>query len=240
MEAHPSVGFTYGGVVVFSGDPLPRARTRPRSWIIWPGHRWLERRWETGRNCIISPEVVMRSAVQRRIGAYRSDLPHTADLEMWMRAAAVADVGYVKGADQGYYRSHPNNMHATMFGGRQPRGLLVDLEHLRMTFEALAPEAGSSAAVVAARRAIAIEALKAASRSYTWHAADEALVDQLMSFARETYRDAPTLRWWRLATERRIAIARDWSTRSAAFRARLTTLRAMGRAQRWRWEQLGA
>ena len=48
----------------------------------------------------------MRTSLQKRVGGYDARLPHAADLELWMRLAANADVGFLRGVDQAYYRLH--------------------------------------------------------------------------------------------------------------------------------------
>ena len=52
----------------------------------------------------------MRTSVQKQVGGYDRRLPHTGDLEMWMRLAAHSDVGYIRGVDQAFYRMHDQNM----------------------------------------------------------------------------------------------------------------------------------
>ena len=78
MDAHPEVGFVYGHAVEFrDGEKLSAARTRCRSQTIWPGHRWLERRFREARNCIFSPEVVVRTSLQHQLGGYDPEpVPH--------------------------------------------------------------------------------------------------------------------------------------------------------------------
>ena len=76
MEAHPSVGLTYGFTVDFVSSQPPPARTRATSWIAWQGHSWFARICQTGRNLLRSPEAVMRTTVLHQIGGYRADLPH--------------------------------------------------------------------------------------------------------------------------------------------------------------------
>ena len=44
-------------------------------------------------------------------------MPHSGDMEMWLRMAAICDVGYVKGADQAYYRVHTSSMQRTVHAG---------------------------------------------------------------------------------------------------------------------------
>ncbi len=66
LEANPSVGFVYGRAVQFSGEPPTGDAGSVRSWTIWEGHDWLRMRWRTGRNCIWSPEVMIRASVRAR------------------------------------------------------------------------------------------------------------------------------------------------------------------------------
>src|SRR5437762_480071 len=65
-------------------------------------------------NIVSTPTAVVRTRLQHEIGGYRKDLPHTGDLEMWMRCAAHGSVG-VLDVDQAFYRVHGNNMHKQDF-----------------------------------------------------------------------------------------------------------------------------
>jgi len=136
MVAHPSVGFVYGRARHFSGNPPAPALDDVR-WITWTGAQWLAERCRAGNNVIASPEVVMRGSVARSIGGYSPALPHSGDLEMWMRAATVADVGYIVGADQALYRQHESNMHNVVFGSSQLETAAVDLAHRWSAFQAV-------------------------------------------------------------------------------------------------------
>lgn len=73
----------------------------------------------------------MRRDVLATIGGYDARFPHTADLYMWLRAAARADVGRINGPVQAFYRAHESNMHSIQFGG-----LLDDYKAVRTTFDA--------------------------------------------------------------------------------------------------------
>ena len=115
MERHPGVGFVYGHPRNFSGDPPDDNSTHVGSWTLWPGQRWIAGRCRTARNPVYSPEVVVRTSVQRLVGPYEPSLPHTADLEMWLRMAAVADVARVNGPVQALRRVHGANMSETKF-----------------------------------------------------------------------------------------------------------------------------
>lgn len=136
MEAHPTVGFTYGACVRFTSG-LPEVRSAVDAWITWSGHDWLRLRCRSGFNVIASPEVVMRTALLRKIGGYREDLPHSGDFEMWLRASSQGDVGYVVGADQAMYRVHESNMHKTMFDSGNVNGQFIDLKQRAESFTAV-------------------------------------------------------------------------------------------------------
>jgi glycosyltransferase involved in cell wall biosynthesis len=137
LEAHRSVGLVYGTVRTFSqsvdGTQFDGAAWRGArmSWTVWRGRDWLERVGRRGRNPISNPEVVMRREILDDIGGYDARFPHSADLYLWLRAAARSDVGRVTGVVQAYYRVHDTNMHAVQFGG-----LLDDYRAVRDTFEA--------------------------------------------------------------------------------------------------------
>ena len=185
MEAYPHVGMVYGHSITLTGDEIPPARTTPSSWSIWAGSRWIETMCRTGRNNLASPEAVLRMSVQRRIGGYRRDLPHSGDMEMWMRAAAVAGVGRVNGADQAYYRVHPASMFRTRYGVA-----LADLEGRIAAFEAaLGPGAeyrvpDADALLSRARRSLARDAVRHAIRVLDQEASDVDPIEPYIALAR--------------------------------------------------------
>jgi len=59
---------------------------------------------------------MVRTNLQKKIGGYRPELPHSGDMEMWMRFAANASVGEILDADQAFYRQHTQNMSRRQFG----------------------------------------------------------------------------------------------------------------------------
>ncbi|MDB5999977.1 MAG: gtuS2-9, partial [Rhizobacter sp.] len=162
MQAHPNVGFVYGYPIPLYDAQLPAARTRSRGWSVRPGRDWIANMCESGRNLINCPEVVMRTSVQHAIGHFSPTLPHSGDMEMWMRAAAVADVGHLRGVDQAYYRIHNRSMQRTTHAG-----FLVDLKGRLAAFESAfaggaSRVAGAPQLLATARRALAIEAVERA------------------------------------------------------------------------------
>jgi hypothetical protein len=58
---------------------------------------------------VVTPTAMVRTELQRRLGGYRSELPHSGDMEMWLRLAAHGSVGLLK-AYQAVYRRHTGNM----------------------------------------------------------------------------------------------------------------------------------
>ena len=213
MEEYPSVGLAYGFAVQFSDTERPVARTATKSWVIWPGHDWLMQRCKAGGNALKSPEAVLRTSVLRKIGGYRTDLPHAADFELWMRAATVSDVGYVAGADQAYYRVHATNMHHSTFDilddfsqrlacfetiFREYSGTLETSDSMRDTaYRALARNALSQAIRDTGHRALAHGPLGSLARRYLRGAAGSESVGEFSAFALKAWPDAKKLREWR-------------------------------------------
>jgi glycosyltransferase involved in cell wall biosynthesis len=165
MERHPEVGFVYGHSVYFDGtEPFPKVRSsRPRS-RVWSGQDWIARRCRSATNVISSPEVVIRTSLHHAVGGYRSDLPHSGDLEMWLRLASRMDVGVVTGVDQALYRVHGASMSRTTFAADAE-----ELQQRHKAFEVFFESSGdrvrsSQALLDLARRASARRALWRASR----------------------------------------------------------------------------
>ncbi|QDG61808.1 glycosyltransferase family A protein [Pseudarthrobacter sp. NIBRBAC000502771] len=122
MEANPQVGLVYGHPQAFTTSPHA-GRTKSRHWSVWPGPSWISAQFRRGLGIIASPEAVVRTSIQHRVGYYRPELPHSGDLEMWLRIADVASVGRINGVDQAYRRVHNDSMMQTSYGN-----LLTDLE----------------------------------------------------------------------------------------------------------------
>lgn len=190
MEANPGVGLVYGHARTI-GEELPHAaqtqsswRGATETWTLWSGQEWLRQQARRGRNPISNPEVMMRRAVLEQIGGYDPRHPHSADLFLWLRAAARCDVGRVNGVVQAYYRVHEANMHSTQFGG-----LLDDYRAVRSTFDSFFEEDGQLIAdqqrlYALARRAIAREAVRRSA--LLAGAGSAASTEALLRFAEET------------------------------------------------------
>lgn len=209
LDAHPGVGFCYGHPLRFEdGRALPEARTRGRGWSVWDGQWWLRRRFDAGQGCITSPEVVVRTKLQREVGGYDPKLPHSGDIEMWMRMAAHADVGYLRGVDQAYYRIHGSNMSTTDFGGQ-----LDDLRQRRAAYEAVVERCGDRIqnrdeldGIV--HRRLARQALWRAARAYDRGRTERVPVEELVAFAADCWPGYRSLGEYRGLSVRRLVGAR--------------------------------
>lgn len=131
MDDRPEVGLVYGHPQTFEQAPTIKAASAGRTQI-WTGKKWIGAQFRRNMSIIYSPEAVVRTAVQHRVGYYRADLPHSGDLEMWLRIAATADVGRVAGPDQAFRRVHGESM---MNKGILS-GVAVDLRERYKAYEA--------------------------------------------------------------------------------------------------------
>jgi hypothetical protein len=115
MNANPDVGFTYGKAhFLRSQDTSIVPAAGPAEWQqrIMPGPEFIELVCRSALNPVVGSAVVARTSLQQQIGGYRPELPVTGDLEMWLRFAARAAVGFVD-IEQVYYRCHSESMHSS-------------------------------------------------------------------------------------------------------------------------------
>lgn len=184
LERHPEVGFVFGTVVVFDGDPPPPLPAAGDD----VSHRVMEGPWLIEhichhRNDVPTPTAVVRTELQKRIGGYNPATPHTSDMEMWLRMAAYAKVGVIQ-APQGYYRVHGSNMSGLYFA--QPTR---DAEQRLLAAEQAFAAVGSRVAAFPRilRTMRRIEAERAYWRAgLAFEAGDQALGDTYLRFAAAT------------------------------------------------------
>jgi glycosyltransferase involved in cell wall biosynthesis len=231
LDARPNVGFVYGHPLHFQhGTPLPPARTMVRDWSVWPGRWWLERRCRDANNCITCPEVMTRTSLLQRLGGCDMRLPHAGDIELWMRLAAHADVGYLRGVDQAYYRSHGQNM-------TNARTMMVDLRQRQLAFEILLercadtlPDTYRLSAV--AHRKLAWEALWYAARAYDRGRSHQVPVDELVAYAVGCWPETNRMPvYWGLRLRQRIG------PRVTPYLQPFVLSAAVRKAQNWWWWQ---
>jgi hypothetical protein len=90
---------------------------------------------------------------------------------MWLRTAAVSDVGFVAEVDQAYYRHHGVNMNKKDFSMGTARGQLIDLKQRWQCFEVVFAGVGqrlqdSQRLLQTARRTMARQALESVNYAY--------------------------------------------------------------------------
>jgi glycosyltransferase involved in cell wall biosynthesis len=113
MEMHPDVGLVFGNALELDEcgitrrvEPCAAERRRVKDCIM-TGREFVSR--SGARNIVPTPTAVVRTSVQKRLGGYRQHLPHSGDMEMWLRICSCASVGFVD-ACQAVYRRHGSNM----------------------------------------------------------------------------------------------------------------------------------
>lgn len=197
MEASPTIGMVYGwALYAHSGRPLP---SRYGRWIgtkRWTGTDWIQLRCRSGHNCISSPEVVVRTSVQRAAGHYDPACTHSSDLNMWLRIAAISDIAHIRGVAQAIYRVHSDSML------RSDPSVLLGLRERRTAFHSFFAHSGpvlddAESLRLMADRALARQALWRASRTLDRNLTDAPdTVADLVDFALHTYSQSRRLREW--------------------------------------------
>lgn len=110
MDRYPDVGMTCGmGRVIWDNENYAdKIETSSPEFRIVSGPVFLQRCFLMG-NPVCTPTVVVRTELQQRLGGYLAELPHSGDMEMWMRFAVHGSLG-IHHTVQAYYRRHGANM----------------------------------------------------------------------------------------------------------------------------------
>ncbi|MGO9959486.1 MAG: glycosyltransferase family 2 protein [Solirubrobacteraceae bacterium] len=234
LDAHPDIGMVYGHALKWiDTEPKPVARRDASGLTIWPGLDWLRIVCRLGHSVVTAPEVVVRTSVQKAIGGYLHHLPHTGDLEMWMRFALNSDIAFIKGADQAYYRIHGANMTVE----RVP---IVDLRQRKAAYDAIfesfsdqIPDAEQLRRE--AGRSLAKDALWEACRSYHRRPGEVTQVPGLREFAAVSYPHCARLpEYWGLRWRQLAGPDVSASLRPIMMSAVRRRLRYMLWSQRWK------
>jgi len=136
MRNNPDVGFTFGnaliaephGIITKRVDPLGNKSVPPKQVLSGPQFM----RLSGANNLVPTPTAVVRTALQKQVGGYHKELPHTGDMEMWLRLASHAGVGYIN-ESQAVYRRHSANMSLQYYG----KTVLPDLRQRKKAFDIL-------------------------------------------------------------------------------------------------------
>jgi glycosyltransferase involved in cell wall biosynthesis len=225
MEAQPEIGFTYGQQILVQKDGLlPEIPliSSDRAATVLAGGAFFEQVSVSGHNPVSAPSAVVRTTVQKQLGGYRSELPFTHDMEMWLRFAAHRPVAILD-AYQVFKRCHGHNL-SIQFTHRA----LVGIRERKAAFVVAFRNYGDRLPAIdllrrRAWQSLAQEAFWAGSKLFDM--GDEAGCRQCLEFALETY---PELRWhkeWsRLKWKRRLGIKLWSKLRHFIYRMRRHTV----------------
>lgn len=118
MDRNPDIVLTYGDCIVWHDDhPFPAFEDEQN--YTWTRHDLIKEICATAVNCVPTPTAIGRTRVQKEVGGYRASLPHSGDMEMWLRFAAHGSVARIN-AVQAIYRKHSTAMSNAYFAERLP------------------------------------------------------------------------------------------------------------------------
>jgi glycosyltransferase involved in cell wall biosynthesis len=162
----------------------------PAKAMIVPGAEFIETSCRFGSTRVYTPTAVVRTELQKRLGFYREDLPHSGDLEMWLRFASCSCIGYINQI-QAHWRQHVANMNAIYLCNRAN-----DLEQRMAAFRVFFENHGSN--LVGVEGLLSIAHLSLAREAISWacyhmNQNNERHTELLRRFAVET--DARITRW---------------------------------------------
>lgn len=238
FNSYPNVGLVYGYPRHFDTPEPPPALVGNVTFSVWEGTDWVLERCRRGVNCITTPEAMLRASVVEQVGPLNTGLKFAQDMEMWLRVAAVSDVGRVNGADQALHRDHPDSMSVIDAAGE-----LTDIQERRLVFEHFFNSTGGQLAEAnllesTAKKSLANEALSQAVFLYDRGRYKAELVDSLVVFAQDLHPDYRNLRSWRALQRRRMVGPTILSLDPSAF-VRLAITRSRSELDYLEWTVAG-
>jgi glycosyltransferase involved in cell wall biosynthesis len=239
MERERSIGMVYGRSIQFREEAeLPRVDDGGCRYRCFSGIDWLERRCRAGYNVIASPEVVVRTSIQREVGGYSRELPHAGDFDMWMKIAAVSGIGYVQRAPQAFYRLHSSSMLRTNYSKS-----ILDLRQRKAAYDSVFENYGhripnSARLHSMAMRALAREALWDACRAYDHNLVVERGAEELIAFAMNACQDAAKLPEY-VGLNRRRRLGPVLCNRTQVFIGAAIAKHAQKLLQNYYWQHYG-
>lgn len=141
MRDRPSVGFAFGNATISRPDGTtqrfdPIVTNGIKDAMVYSGSEFI--RLSGATNIVPTPTAVVRTELQKHVGGYLKELPHAGDMEMWLRLASHADVGFIN-KDQAVYRRHEANMSLKYYMD----DILPDLRQRKKAIEMLFQHAAS-------------------------------------------------------------------------------------------------
>ena len=203
MDKHPDVGFTYGKAIIITpaGNDLETVyREQKRGWQISDGRTFIRR--SGAFNIVPTPTAVVRTALQKRVGGYRHELPHSGDMEMWLRLAAYGSVGVID-SYQAAYRLHDSNMSLAYYDD----GAVPDLRHKKAAIDCFLETCNSLPGVAELRSGLlrSLGAMAVGKASAAFNDNNHVLSERLTCFALEVHPGiARSLPWAKLSCKRKL------------------------------------
>jgi glycosyltransferase involved in cell wall biosynthesis len=139
MDANPDIVLTYGKYIEWR-DELPPPTIEVEQSNAWVRQNFIHDSCEYGGCLVSTPTAIVRTSTQKAIGGYRASLPHSADLEMWLRFAAHGAVARID-AVQAIYRWHSSNMSSAYYDRDLP-----DMQQRKEAFDIFFQEYGDRVA----------------------------------------------------------------------------------------------
>ncbi len=200
MEAQPRVGFVYGSLCEFDDSEQNEvaetvlARDAGDAAAVVAGHDFIAELCRKPWNPVPASGVIVRTALQQRVGGYLPELRHAGDMEMWLRLAAHADVGILT-APTALTRIHTTNMRHEY----NADGAIPDYQQralaFRRVFERQADHIpGAEDLARVARRSLAEELLTISDRCFDQ--GREAHAAKLAAVVREIDPTIVQTKWW--------------------------------------------
>jgi len=188
LDKHADASMTYGMGVLFSGTvpALDVPVSGEPEYVLVDRDTFVRRCFEHV-NPMETPTAVVRTSLQQKLGGYRPELPHTGDVEMWMRFAVQGPVA-VLNTVQAFVRRHPNNMSGGYYNHR-----LRDCRQVIAAGDTIVQEWGNRFPQIAEwRRAMGVR-VSADALNYAGRAFENGDLEQFeaaLAFAREVNPDA--------------------------------------------------
>jgi len=159
MDNNLDVVLTYGDCITWRDD-LPLLSTNSGGNFTYTLYKdFIRDMCSRAGNLIPTPTAIVRTSTQKTIGGYRAFLPHTGDLEMWLRFATHGIVARID-AVQAIYRKHSTAMSNLFY-----ETVLADHKQRKLAFDNFFAEYGERLAEahslqVQVRRALAEQVLR--------------------------------------------------------------------------------
>jgi len=145
-------------------------------------------------NAVWTPTALVRSADQKAVGGYSTELPHAGDLHLWLTLACRGSIARIENY-QGVYRTHDANMHYSYSKLKNLRQHLLAFDSV---FERYPEQIANRAALNREyRKHLALSAIKLAQRDLI--DGQPQACDEYIAFAFELVPDiGGSSAWWQL------------------------------------------